>query len=217
MAKSSTYTQFQLLQVLESTGLNQVLEDMGAVGLLVPWDTGTGNLNVDGTVDIGAVASPFGDYYIRENAKIKIVRIGSPNTVIGEVSLTGGISWIKITKTYSEFSTAATTNTIDLYTLPAKGVLHNTFIKHSSQFQGGGITEYTVSVGITGNLQKYALKTDVFQSVGDQNYGQYVYGAIEDFGNTVTMKITAESVGANLNAATQGSVDIQLFLSGLTV
>ncbi len=216
MAKSSTYKIFQNLEKLESTALNQVLLDLGLVDVAVPYDSATGNLITDGSFDIGRVANPFGDVYLEENRKIKLVRIGTPNTVIGEVSLTGGISWIQVTKSYTDFSAAATTNTIDLYTLPTKGVLHNIFMKHSAQFLGGGITAYTIGTGITGDLNRYTYDFDVYQTVGDKIFGQYVYGAIEDYGNATTIKITAKSVGANLNAATQGSAEFQIFLSGLT-
>jgi hypothetical protein len=215
MSKTLTYTIYQLLQVLESGNLNQTVENVGYVGKLIPYDPTTGNQITDGTADVGAVPTPTGDIYITEDRKIKIVRIGSPNVVIGEVSLTGGISWIQITKTYADFATAALTNSIDLFIIPAKSVLHNTFVKHSAQFLGGGITAYDIRTGITGAPQKFSVPFDVFQSVGNQNFGQYVYGAIENYGAATTIKVAANSVGANLNAATQGVVDIQLFISNL--
>lgn len=219
MAKSAIYTLFQLLQILESSTLNQVLEDVGYVGKLVPYDRATGNKIVDGSADVGEVPAPIGDLYITENRTIKIVRIGSPNTVIGEIGLTaaGGI-YTKITKTYADFATAGLTNTIDLFTLPAKTRVTDTFIKHDTQFidgVGGAITSYLVGVGITGNLNKLSKDFDIFQAVASDTGAHYRYGGIFDMANPTALKITAQSLGANLNVATQGVVQIQLDLKVL--
>jgi len=216
MAKSAIYTLFQLLQILESSTFNQVLEDVGYVGKLVPYDRATGNKIVDGSADVGEVPAPIGDLYITENRTIKIVRIGSPNTVIGEIGLTaaGGI-YTKITKTYSDFATAGLTNTIDLFTLPAKTRVTDTFVKHDTQFLGGGITAYQIGCGVTGDLNKLSYDFDVFQAVASDTGAHYRYGGIFDMANPTTLKITAKSVGANLNVATQGVVQIQLDLKVL--
>ena len=216
MAKSAIYTLFQLLQILESSTLNQVLEDVGYVGKLVPYDRATGNKIVDGSADVGEVPAPIGDLYITENRTIKIVRIGTPNTVIGEIGLTaaGGI-YTKITKTYADFATAGLINTIDLFTLPAKTRVTDTFVKHDTQFLGGGITSYLVGVGITGNLNKLSKDFDIFQAVATDVGAHYRYGGIFDMTNPTTLKVTAKSVGANLDVATQGVVQIQLDLKVL--
>jgi len=216
MAKSAIYTLFQLLQILESSTLNQVLEDVGYVGKLVPYDRATGNKIVDGSADVGEVPAPIGDLYITENRTIKIVRIGTPNTVIGEIGLTaaGGI-YTKITKTYSDFATAGLTNTIDLFTLPAKTRVTDTFVKHDTQFLGGGITAYQIGCGVTGDLNKLSYDFDVFQAVATDVGAHHRYGGIFDMTNPTTLKITAKSVGANLNVATQGVVQIQIDLKVL--
>jgi len=217
MAKDSTYKIFTLEEVLEHTALNNVLKNLGWVDYGVFYDSITGQMILDGSGDVGHLDAPVGDIYIEQNAVIKLVDVSVfPHVVVGEVDLGGGISWVKITKTYIDFSAAATSKSISLYTLPIKGVLHNTNIKPTSNFVGGGITSYTLGVGIVGNLNRFAYDFDVFQSVGDQIFGQYVYGAVENFGSTTDIQITSKSTGANLNAATQGSVDVQIFFSTLS-
>ena len=74
-----------------------------------------------------------------------------------EESLTAGSqapvvpAWIKVTKTFADFAAAATSNTITLFTLPAKGLIHEVFAKHTVQFGGGSLTAYTMRVGVPGN------------------------------------------------------------------
>lgn len=217
MAKSTTTEIYQLLQILESNSLNQKLKDIQwSENAIIPYVELTGAQIKDGSADLGRVANPAGDFYIAENRTIKIVRIGSPNTVIGEIGLlaSGGI-YTKIVKSYTDFSTAALTNTIDLFPLPAKTQVSNTFIKHDSQFLGAGITGYTVKCGVVGSLQKLAIPFDVTQVVSDTTARNHTYGGAFDMANTTLLKITADSLGANLDQATNGVVQIQIDLKVL--
>jgi hypothetical protein len=128
--------------------------------------------------------------------------------------LSGNPQWIKITKSYTDFSTASLTNTIDLVTLPNKSVIHNCIIKHSTRFLGGIIATYTISVGITGTLAKYAIAYDVNQVTGATVSGINSLIGYEFTG--ITLKATAISTVGLLNAATQGSVDIYVLVSILS-
>lgn len=215
MAKDNTLKIFSLEEVLESSGLNSALKNAGWVIRGIFYDE-SGNKITDGTADIGEAPAPIGDIYVRQNAEIKLVDV-STHAVIGTISLGGGgISWVKVEKLYTDFATTALTSTIDLFTLPIKGIYHNTFIKHSAQFLGGGITDYKLKVGIIGELNRFSFDFDVFQSVGNQIYGQYIYGALENFGAITDIKITATSKGANLDQASQGNVEIQYWISSLS-
>jgi hypothetical protein len=55
--------------------------------------------------------------------------------IINSVSATGNsVGWVKVTKTYQDFSDASTENDIEIYSLPAKGIIHKVLVKHSTPF-----------------------------------------------------------------------------------
>lgn len=122
--------------------------------------------------------------------------------------------WIKITKTYSDFSTAGLTNSITIYTLPAGGVIHAVQMNASTKFSGGLIATYTISVGKAGTNAKYAIATNVF--TGATLPVISVLPAVESIGSTTAITATAISTIGNLNTATAGSVDIWLLVSILS-
>lgn len=134
----------------------------------------------------------------------------------GRTVVVGGVdipAWVKYTVAYSQFSTAALVNSITLLTLPAGGVIHGVKIKHSVAFGGGAISAYTLSVGIVGELEKYASAWDVFQAAVSTYFQMSNVLGSEDHANTAAIKITATAVGANLSAATGGSVDVWVLQS----
>lgn len=131
--------------------------------------------------------------------------------------------WVRAATFFaSSFSTAGTTNTITLYTLPAGAIIHGVRIYPAQAFTGTSITAYTVSVGLSGTVNKYANATSVFTTgatVFQDSYpatGLNVPAAVagaESMTGTTTITATATSTGANLNAATTGEVVIWLQLS----
>ena len=118
--------------------------------------------------------------------------------------------WSKYTVTYSQLAAAATSNDIELLQLPAKTMLTGAVIKHSTAFSGGILTNYTVSVGISGTLAKYASAFNVFQAVSDTTKQVQFELAqdIESFANSTSIRVAAVSTGTTLDQATAGSVDI---------
>lgn len=122
-------------------------------------------------------------------------------------------TWLKITKTFTDFATAGLTNSITIYSLPAKGIIHAVQLNPSTVFSGGAIASYTISVGIVGTVAKYAAATNVF--TGATLPAISVLPGIESIGSATDIKATAISTVANLDAATQGSVDIWLLVSVL--
>jgi hypothetical protein len=92
-------------------------------------------------------------------------------------------------------------------------VIHAVKIKHSAAFTGGLISAYTVSVGIVGNLVKYAPAFNVFQAPG--NTVQQISSTVgtENHGAATSIRLAAVSIGANLNAATTGAVDVWALVS----
>lgn len=121
--------------------------------------------------------------------------------------------WYEYTKSYTDFSTAGTTNDVELLSLPAGGIIHDVQIKHSAAFTGGAITAYTVSVGIAGTLNKYLTAFNTFQAPGNTVFAFGGVRNMENSGSTTSIRAAATSTGANLNAATAGSVTIRVLRS----
>lgn len=124
-------------------------------------------------------------------------------------------SWVKITKAYTDYSTGGLVNTISTgFTLPAKGIITGCVVIPTTAFSGSTIASYTISVGIAGTVAKYAVATNVF--TGFTLTTPNVLPGIESTSAGVAITTTATAVGANLNAAAAGSVDIYLLVSYLS-
>jgi len=123
--------------------------------------------------------------------------------------------WVKVGVAISHvaFQAAALTNSINLFVLPAGADIHEVKIKHSTAFAGGAIASYTISVGISGTLAKYAAAFDVFQAVSGTAFQLSHLVGGENQGATTQILATATSTVGNLNASTQGTVDIWALLS----
>ena len=114
---------------------------------------------------------------------------------------------IKVTKTYAQLAAAALTNDIEVYSLPAGCRIESVTIDPTVAFTGGAIAAYTLSVGITGNLTKFAAAFSVFTTGSQQDSNNF---SVESWTAATSIRLAAISVGANLNAATAGSVDIYI-------
>jgi len=123
--------------------------------------------------------------------------------------------WEKYTVTHTQLQTAALTNDIELLSLGAKEEISGVITKQSIAFAGTSITAYTIGVGITGELDKYAPPFDVFQAVGSTVFDNNVISEVEDFVSATSVRVSAVSVGANLDQSTAGSVDIWIKRSAL--
>lgn len=121
--------------------------------------------------------------------------------------------WIKITKVYSDFSTAGLTNDIEIYSLPAKGVIHAVQIYAPTLFSGGTIATYTLSVGINGNLVKYNAAANVF--TGATLPAVTATTGVESMGSVTSIRAAAISTVGLLSAATAGAVSFYLLVSNL--
>lgn len=153
--------------------------------------------------------------------------ISDPNAFAGriakeiqenEADLVRTPTWRKFTKTFADLAAASTTNSSTIITLPANSVIHTTTMKHSEQFSGGAISAYNLSINggnLGGTLNGFlAVNDDNFASLGgfsDPDSHPFGGGGSQ----SLTLSLDATSVGANLDQATQGSVDIWLLLSVL--
>ena len=138
----------------------------------------------------------------------------------------GGPTWQKVTKSHTDFQAASTTKDIEIYSAPAGTVVHAVKIKHSTQFAGTGFLDYTVSVGVSGDLNFFAGAYSVAQPVTAQHYYLTLLaaggGTLNSNANapshtaSTSIRAQATSSGANLNQSTAGSVDIWLLVSTAT-
>jgi hypothetical protein len=118
--------------------------------------------------------------------------------------------WQKVTITHTALQAAALTNDISTgFVLPVRGVVDAVVIKSSTAFAGTGITAYNITLGVTGDVGKYATSYDLLSTVAGDNYAAYnMVIPAQDITATETVRIYATAVGGNLNASTAGSVDI---------
>jgi hypothetical protein len=118
--------------------------------------------------------------------------------------------WVKQTITHTALQAAALTNDISTgFVLPVRGVVDAVIIKSSTAFAGTGITAYNITLGVTGDVGKYATSYDLLSTVAGDNYAAYnMVIPAQDITATETVRIYATAVGGNLNASTAGSVDI---------
>lgn len=116
--------------------------------------------------------------------------------------------WYQYSYSFADLAAASLTNDIELFSLPGGGVIHDLIMTHTVPFSGGGISAYSVSVGIASDLKKYALPYDVFQAAGSGIGDSSNALGFEDKTNPTSIRLAATSVGANLNAATAGQLTI---------
>lgn len=123
------------------------------------------------------------------------------------------LKWVRVVVTYEDLAAAALTNTIVIGSLPPKHLVHHaTFIRNTT-FSGGAISNYSISIGIPATPTKYLSSTTVFSGAafGAMSTGPF----IESITASTDIVLRATSVGANLDAATQGEVEIWYLVSSL--
>jgi hypothetical protein len=113
-----------------------------------------------------------------------------------------------VTVSYSQLQTAALTNAVQLFQMPARSVLKNVIIKHSTNFSGGSISDVYAQVGTSGNYGQFINNFDIFQIVGDQVFDNVLTNYLGSFANPTSVYLNAVATGANLSALTQGSVTV---------
>ena len=118
-------------------------------------------------------------------------------------------SWETITIGFAALQTAALTNTIELTSLLAKGVIEMIIVKSATAFVGASITNLNVEIGLASDADKFMGAYDALAAVGDTNRapGQFFDGP-ESFASATSIKLKATAVGANLDALSAGSLEV---------
>lgn len=114
---------------------------------------------------------------------------------------------------FADVSTANSSRSVTLGSLPRGAVVHAVRIKHQSSFTGGSLSSVTVSVGNSGNLTKYASAFDIFQAVGVATQQYEESPGVNNINVNESLIARFVSVGANLDALASGLVDIEVLYS----
>ena len=125
--------------------------------------------------------------------------------------------WTLYTIGEAAFTAAAAAEDIELFSLPARGVIHEVVLKHTTSFTGGVVADYTLSVGIVGVLDKYSAAFDVFQATGDAVFSFNALADMEDLGSATSIRVNAASASDDVADADAGSCDIWVLWSVLPV
>jgi hypothetical protein len=121
--------------------------------------------------------------------------------------------WTKYSITAAAFTASAATEDIELFSLPAGGVIHAVKIKHSTAFSGGALSAMTLSVGIVGTLAKYATAFDVFQAVGATVQQLTSTVGTENHSAATSIRLAATATTDTLDNVTVGAVDVWVLVS----
>lgn len=132
-----------------------------------------------------------------------------------DIAPAGGLAWVTYTKTYADFATAGTTNTLTLRTMAAKSHIMAIVVRHTAAFTGGGLGAYALDLGSSGTPTLYATALNVFASPPGSGGSTYesTPGDVNDHDSSWDLVVKATSGGGNLNAATAGSVRISFLIS----
>lgn len=126
----------------------------------------------------------------------------------GGSSLSSTPAWLSpLNFTHTQLQAAATSNNIEAYSLPARGVLEGIIIKPRVAFGGGAIAAYTLSIGLVSDVAIYLPPFSVM-SIGATVISLADLMTIENYSSVASIRLAAASVSANLDASTSGSVDI---------
>jgi hypothetical protein len=210
-AAAGSFTALSASSTVSGSGFSTYLASPPAIGGTAPAAisattlSATGNVMMSGLTTSGTIANS-----ICSDSSGHIISTSSSNCF---ASSSSGPSWVKTTVPYTSFTSAATTQTITLYTLAAGGVIQTAKVKQSTAFSGGSVSDVNVSIGYGGTNTAITPTWDVFSAVTATNYQLVasLFGASQTATNSIT--ITANSTGGNLSTLTAGSVDVWLLVS----
>lgn len=129
--------------------------------------------------------------------------------------------WLKVTKTHADFNAASPTETITVYTMPARSCLMAAVIKHTAAWTGGSITNYAFSLSYDGTpvipspgLDAATAPSDTGFLFSDEPPGTPHFW-MESFAAGLLVELQAAATGGNVADATAGSIDIYLLVGTL--
>ena len=120
--------------------------------------------------------------------------------------------WPKITIPYTALQIGGLTNSAPLLVLPPKGVISAIYANVPTPFSGSGIISIVCTIGTSSANAKFMASVSI-AAAGGINGVALTNPDIESLSVSTGINIYVTSVGANLSALTQGSIDIYLLTS----
>lgn len=115
--------------------------------------------------------------------------------------------FFSVNMTYTQFQTAATSNAVAAFSLPANNLLEFIAITLTTQFLGSGITGAYAQMGPSG-LYTFISDFNVNQVASSTTLDNSSPGLIGSTTASTTIYVNLNSIGANLSALTQGALTV---------
>lgn len=123
--------------------------------------------------------------------------------------------WQKITITYSDLAVASTSSEYLLLTLPASNIVMDCKMIVTQNFTGGSLSNYQITIGTDSQHSIVHSNINAFSGIDDLGVGGSPVSTVFNLSGTTPIKLFISSTGDNLNAATQGSVNIYILIGEL--
>lgn len=118
------------------------------------------------------------------------------------------LGWTKVTKAHTAFQVASTTTDIEIFSAIAGEKITDVIMDATAGMTGGSIATYTMSIGLTGDLAKYASAFSVFGISATPDHT--LNNDFPDWAGVSSIRAAAIATGANLDQSLAGSVDFYI-------
>jgi hypothetical protein len=169
----STIVTGSTITVIDENGTNvfPIAPSVSMTGIVTrTWDEGatTGKRVYAG--DVGSAGTGYSVLKIADEDRDTTYNFASP-------------TWVKFTKSHTEYTAAATEQTVKVFDLPAKCMIHSIFVKHTEAWIGPSITKTSAIIHPTSNAQSVSLLQTPIKHLtsagGDVGENTWTYSSIE--------------------------------------
>ena len=116
--------------------------------------------------------------------------------------------WQKYTVTYTNLSAATPSADYLLFAASTSDIISGVYIKHSAAFTGGAVSAAKISIGTSGDYEKYCQDHDAFAAAGATAFTLNQVLNKESAATDIILHISL--TGGNLNALGAGVVDVYI-------
>lgn len=120
--------------------------------------------------------------------------------------------WQSVVIPYTALQTAATSQKVTLFSLPAGWGIFGLNIKNTTAFAGTSITDVVANIGTTADPTKFIDGFDVLAAVSDSNFEMNMTNTLLSFASATDIKLQGVATGANLSALSQGSITVNYLI-----